>query len=72
MPRFRAAYDLLLLRENSGEQLDGLSQWWTDFQNANTEAQSEMLNGLDKIDKPRRSRRKKPNKPRKERSGNES
>jgi poly(A) polymerase len=72
MPRFRAAYDLLLLRESSGEQLDGLSQWWTDFQNVNSEAQDEMLNGLDKIDKPRRTRRKKTYKPKKERSGNES
>ncbi len=33
-PRFRAAYDLLLLRENSGEPLQGLSQWWTDYQAA--------------------------------------
>ncbi|ASP41001.1 poly(A) polymerase [Bacterioplanes sanyensis] len=31
-PRFRAAYDFVLLREQSGEQLDGLGQWWTDFQ----------------------------------------
>lgn len=31
-PRFRAAYDFLLLREQSGEDLNGLGQWWTDFQ----------------------------------------
>jgi poly(A) polymerase len=31
-PRFRAAYDFLLLREQAGEDLDGLGQWWTDFQ----------------------------------------
>ncbi|MCV6588847.1 MAG: polynucleotide adenylyltransferase PcnB [Marinobacterium sp.] len=34
-PRFRAAYDLLVLRENSGEDLDGLSTWWTEYQKAN-------------------------------------
>jgi len=31
-PRFRAAYDFLLLREQAGEQLDGLGKWWTQFQ----------------------------------------
>ncbi len=30
--KFRAGYDLLLLREESGEALGGLGQWWTDFQ----------------------------------------
>lgn len=34
-PRFRAAYDLLILREQSGEALDGLGQWWTDYQREN-------------------------------------
>lgn len=31
-PRFRAGYDLLLLREESGEDLGGLGAWWTDYQ----------------------------------------
>ncbi len=31
-PRFRAAYDFLLLREQSGEDLNGLGEWWTNFQ----------------------------------------
>jgi len=30
--RFRAAYDFLLLREESGEKLDNLGAWWTNFQ----------------------------------------
>lgn len=30
--RFRAAYDFLLLREQAGEQLNGLGAWWTAFQ----------------------------------------
>jgi poly(A) polymerase len=31
-PRFRAAYDFLLLREQSGEDLNGLGGWWTEYQ----------------------------------------
>lgn len=31
-PRFRAAYDFLLLREQAGEDLNGLGKWWTEFQ----------------------------------------
>ncbi len=31
--RFRAAYDFLLLREQAGEETDGLGTWWTEFQN---------------------------------------
>ena len=31
-PRFRAAYDLLLLREESGESLGGAGIWWTKYQ----------------------------------------
>ncbi len=30
--RFRAAYDFLLLREQAGEDTDGLGAWWTEFQ----------------------------------------
>lgn len=34
-PRFRAAYDFVLLREQSGENLDGLGDWWTQYQEQN-------------------------------------
>lgn len=34
-PRFRAAYDFLLLREQSGDQTEGLAAWWTRFQEQN-------------------------------------
>ena len=30
-PRFRAGYDFLLLREESGEQTQGLGDWWTEI-----------------------------------------
>jgi len=31
-PRLRAAYDFLLLRNQAGEELDELCNWWTDYQ----------------------------------------
>lgn len=31
-PRFRAAYDFMMLREEAGEDLGQLTQWWTEFQ----------------------------------------
>lgn len=34
-PRFRAAYDFVLLREASGEDLHGSGQWWTEYQEQN-------------------------------------
>ena len=57
-PRFRAAYDFLLLREESGEELDSLGQWWTDFQIGDTKRKSEMIAAVSKSRKRRRRRRK--------------
>jgi poly(A) polymerase len=34
-PRFRAAYDFLLLRAQAGEVPEALGQWWTEFQEQN-------------------------------------
>ena len=34
-PRFRAAYDFLLLRAESGEEVTALANWWTQFQQNN-------------------------------------
>ena len=31
-PRFRAAYDFLLVRESASKDKNGLGRWWTDFQ----------------------------------------
>lgn len=41
-PRFRAAYDFLLLRAECGEAPQELAQWWTDFQQLNAEQQEQM------------------------------
>lgn len=52
--RFRAGYDFMLLREQAGEPLDGLGDWWTKFQAVDEEGRTKMLNI--KSNKPKRSR----------------
>ena len=42
-PKFRAAYDFLLLREQVGEQLYGAGEWWTDIQEANEHDRVAMI-----------------------------
>lgn len=59
-PRFRAAYDLLLLRESSGENLGGLSQWWTDYQTANGNDRELLQDDLTSHSPKPRTRRRKP------------
>ena len=59
-PRFRAGYDFLLLRAESGEIDMELGVWWTDFQNADGNQRAEMLLPEQAADKKRRRRRKKP------------
>lgn len=45
-PRFRAAYDFLLLRESAGEQTGGLGHWWTEYQEVNDSERRAMIRGL--------------------------
>jgi poly(A) polymerase len=56
-PRFRAAYDFLLLRAESGEVSQELADWWTQFQDAD-EATRHSLLKADSSPKPRRRKRK--------------
>lgn len=44
-PRFRAAYDFLLLRAEAGEVESVRADWWTRFQEANGQARAEMAGG---------------------------
>lgn len=56
--KFRAAYDLLLLREASGEALGGLGDWWTEFQaNETADLSEESSEPTEKKPKRRRRRR---------------
>ncbi|HMJ50050.1 MAG TPA: polynucleotide adenylyltransferase PcnB, partial [Burkholderiales bacterium] len=54
-PRFRAAYDFLMMRCSNGEVQATLGHWWTEFQNADHEQRRSML-VADEI--PRRRRRR--------------
>ena len=42
-PRFKAGYDFLLLRAESGEVDDELGNWWTEFMNSDGDARAAML-----------------------------
>ena len=55
-PRFRAAYDFLMLRAESGEAPAELGEWWTRFQDAGPEAREAMLRQDEGPKKRRRSR----------------
>lgn len=64
-PRFRAAYDFLLLRgEIEGGKLLELAEWWTEFQEVNAEQRKTMLTQLREAEggntsRPRKRRSKK-------------
>jgi poly(A) polymerase len=57
VPRFRAAYDFLLLRCESGEVEAELGTWWEEFQDASEERRAEML--LPDMEPKKKRRRKK-------------
>ena len=68
-PKFRAAYDFLVIREESGEQLNNAGKWWTDIQDTGEQDRNSMIRDL--RSKPagngqrrrRRRPRKKPSQP---------
>lgn len=61
-PRFRAAYDLLLLREKAGETVKEVAEWWTAFHLGDHAAREKLLkNGSKPVyskKRPRRFRKK--------------
>lgn len=61
-PRYRAAYDFLLLRCESGEIAAELGEWWTHFAQANSDQRLEMLQNAPASTAPkaRRRRRRRP------------
>ncbi|HEY7640915.1 MAG TPA: polynucleotide adenylyltransferase PcnB [Steroidobacteraceae bacterium] len=68
-PRFRAAYDFLLLRAAAGEADPELAKWWTDIQSASPEEKIERVEsaapGQQRAasDGPRRRRRRRRRRP---------
>jgi len=57
-PRFRAAYDFLVLRCESGELDAEIGDWWTKFQDAETDTRESMLVADTGPAKKRRKRRR--------------
>jgi len=45
-PRFRAAYDFLLLRQEAGEPVESIVNWWESFQQSDEEVKEAILNNL--------------------------
>lgn len=58
-PRFRAAYDFLLLRAESGEVDTELAEWWTQFQQVNATERAVMTSEQKSSGTRRRRRRRK-------------
>jgi poly(A) polymerase len=58
-PRFRAAYDFLLLRAEAGETDSELAQWWTRFQSVDAAERARMLGSSPQRKRKRRKRKPK-------------
>jgi len=58
-PRFRAAYDFMLLRSEVGEAPEELAGWWTDFQAVNAGDREQMVESAAPKKKRRRRRPRK-------------
>jgi len=56
-PRFRAAYDFLLLRAEAGETDPELADWWTRFQDVDAAERARMLGGSAPRKRKRRKRK---------------
>ena len=61
-PRFRAAYDFLLIRAETGGADPELAEWWTKFQQAGEAEQKRMTQASTKKQKKGRARRQRQNK----------
>jgi len=59
-PRFRAAYDFLLLRSEVGEAPKELADWWTNFQELNAGEREKMVESPQPRKRRRRPRKRKP------------
>ena len=57
-PRFRAAYDFLVLRSEAGEAPKELADWWTNFQTLNSSERDKLVESAPARKKRRRRPRK--------------
>lgn len=58
-PRFRAAFDFLVLRALAGDESVAIAQWWNKFQEANEQEQINMVKKLSPRKLPRPNKNKK-------------
>ena len=58
-PKFRAAYDFMLLRAQAGEVEQELADWWTSYQDVSSEERGKMAHGNKDRPGRRRSHRSK-------------
>lgn len=58
-PRFRAAYDFMILRRDAGEGIGELCQWWTEFQGLDDNERLKRVRAVSGTAKKRRVRRPK-------------
>ncbi len=70
--RFRAAFDFLQLRHQSGEEVAELYEWWNSFHQTNDEEQESMLSQLRKREGPAGGRRRRRNPYRRRRPSGET
>lgn len=68
-PKFRAGYDFLVLRAESGEVPSELSEWWTRFPDAPEDERAEMIAGLGKAAGGAPAKRRRRRKPRRSGDG---
>ncbi|WP_028302932.1 polynucleotide adenylyltransferase PcnB [Oceanospirillum maris] len=66
-PRFRAAYDFLVLRSETGENVGELAQWWTNFQESDNHSRRNLVMNSEQHETPvpRKRRRRNYNSSRK-------
>ena len=58
-PRFRAAYDFLLIRASAGENVQELADWWRDFSHGGDQQRHHLVDQLKRRQKSTRQRRSK-------------
>jgi poly(A) polymerase len=71
-PRFRAGYDFLCLRASSGEVAQEMVDWWTKFQDADSQTREAMLLRPQTGDAQKKRRRRKPSRPKSAAGGGEA
>lgn len=60
-PRFRAAYDFFALRALIGDESMEIADWWTKFQEVDTNEREIMVSSLSKTTPPHSNKRRKNN-----------